>query len=98
MLSGNNTVNAGTSFTLTYGLQSVTNSVYAQGLTIQYDRAKVEFVSAAAVTDQITIPNRMANRYTEDGSAAILYPSEEEHARMPRISESDNMLTISSCE
>jgi len=26
----------------------------------------------------------MADRYTEDGSAAILYPSEEEHARMPR--------------
>jgi hypothetical protein len=55
VLSGDDTVNAGTSFTMTYGLRHITDAVYAQGLTIRYDPAKVEFVSATALTGQITI-------------------------------------------
>lgn len=49
VLAGTSQTGTGSEFTVTYGLQNVTDTVYAQDLTIQYDPAKVTFVSAESL-------------------------------------------------
>ncbi|WP_314587978.1 discoidin domain-containing protein [Paenibacillus terrigena] len=55
VLSGNDKTMAGTSFDLTYGLQNVTDAIYAQDLTIAYDPAKLDFVSADSMKEGFVI-------------------------------------------
>ncbi|MFD0620079.1 dockerin type I domain-containing protein [Paenibacillus sp. GCM10027629] len=55
VLLSNDTVRAGASFDLTYGLQQVKGAIYAQDLTITYDPTKVEFVSADSMKEGFTI-------------------------------------------
>jgi hypothetical protein len=52
---GQNTVNAGNEFDLTYGLVNVSDSYYAQDLTFSYDPARVDFVSAESVENGFSI-------------------------------------------
>ncbi|TXK84410.1 glycosyl hydrolase family 95 catalytic domain-containing protein [Paenibacillus sp. N3.4] len=54
-LSGANTVMAGASFDLTYGLANAHGSVLAQDLTFTYDPAKVEFISVESVKTGFTL-------------------------------------------
>ncbi|UJF31335.1 PA14 domain-containing protein [Paenibacillus hexagrammi] len=51
VLDGPATVASGQPFDVTVGFQSVADSVYAQDLTVTYDPAKVEFVSADELKD-----------------------------------------------
>ncbi|MFD0619607.1 discoidin domain-containing protein [Paenibacillus sp. GCM10027629] len=55
VLSGNANIQSGASFDLTYGLQHVTGAIYAQELTLTYDPAKLDFVSAESMKDGFTI-------------------------------------------
>jgi hypothetical protein len=55
VLSGANSVGAGASFDLTYGLANVKDSVYAQDMTFTYDPDKVEFVSEESVKDGFVV-------------------------------------------
>ncbi|WP_261807718.1 cohesin domain-containing protein [Paenibacillus sp. N3.4] len=58
VLSGTESVQAGESFDLTYGLSNVKDSIYAQDVTFTYDPEKVEFVSAVSVKDGLQIVDR----------------------------------------
>lgn len=53
--NGPGTVYAGETFDLLYGVGNVNDSIYAQDLTIDYDPAKVEFVSAEALHEGFKI-------------------------------------------
>jgi hypothetical protein len=55
VLMGSTETLAGASFDLTYGLNNVTDSVYAQDLTFTFDPEKVEFISAKSVKDKFEI-------------------------------------------
>ncbi|NOV04360.1 cohesin domain-containing protein [Paenibacillus planticolens] len=57
-LSGTESVKAGESFDVTYGLSNVNDTIYAQDITFTYDPEKVEFVSAASVKDGLQIVDR----------------------------------------
>lgn len=54
-LQGSKNIIAGTEFTVTYGLESLKDSYYAQDLTFTYDPALVEFVSASSLSDKFKI-------------------------------------------
>jgi hypothetical protein len=55
VLSGADSVVAGASFDVTYGLTNVTESVYAQDLTFTYDPEKLEFISAESLKDDFVV-------------------------------------------
>ncbi|CAI6077565.1 heparin/heparin-sulfate lyase HepB [Cohnella sp. JJ-181] len=54
-LTGTSSVVAGQPFDVTYGLSSVTQAVYAQEQTFNYDATKVEFLSAASLKSGLSI-------------------------------------------
>ena len=54
-LSGTATVQSGAEYKVAFGLQNVTNSVYAQDVTVQYDPAAFDFVSAKPAKDTLSI-------------------------------------------
>ncbi|MBP1991890.1 cohesin domain-containing protein [Paenibacillus eucommiae] len=49
------TVSAGTTFKVKYGLDSVSQDVYAQDIMLQYDSAVVEFVSAKSIKTGVSL-------------------------------------------
>ncbi|MGQ7889113.1 alpha-L-rhamnosidase-related protein [Paenibacillus sp. WC2504] len=55
MLVGPSTVTSGQSFDVTYQLSGVTESVYAQDLTLTYDPAQMEFLSADSLLTNLEI-------------------------------------------
>lgn len=61
ILRGANTVTGGQNFDLTYGIQNVVQNVYAQDITVKYDPAKVEFVSANSLRDDFVIVDKVAS-------------------------------------
>ncbi|NOV03943.1 family 20 glycosylhydrolase [Paenibacillus planticolens] len=54
-LSGASSVAAGSEFTVRFGLQNVTQSVYAQDIKLNYDANVMEFVSAKSSKDGISV-------------------------------------------
>ncbi|WP_018759597.1 DUF7402 domain-containing protein [Paenibacillus terrigena] len=70
-IGGPENVRAGESFDLTYGLNNVTDSVYAQHVKVSYDPDKVEFVSAESIADGVAIVKQKA----EPGQIQILVAS-----------------------
>ncbi|WP_152391660.1 cohesin domain-containing protein [Paenibacillus guangzhouensis] len=54
-LSGAVTIQSGAEYKLTFCLQNVTNSVYAQDIAVQYDPAAFDFVSALPAKDTLSI-------------------------------------------
>nr|WP_240160003.1 Ig-like domain-containing protein [Paenibacillus aceris] len=54
-LTGAEAVPAGTDFTVRFGLSGVTQYVYAQDITLNYDANVMEFVSARPLVDQMQI-------------------------------------------
>ncbi|MDQ0914636.1 cohesin domain-containing protein [Paenibacillus sp. V4I5] len=54
-LSGEDTVQAGQAFSLTYGLKGVSEAVYAQDLTIRYDAEQLIFLGADSMKDHFSI-------------------------------------------
>lgn len=63
VLTGDDTVEAGTSFTVELSLNHVTEGVFAEDITLAYDSDVFEYVSAAGANDNIQIAK-------EDSSAA----------------------------
>ncbi|WP_187273947.1 GH116 family glycosyl-hydrolase [Paenibacillus sp. N3.4] len=55
VLTGTSSVLAGQSFTDTYGLSGLTQSVFAQDLTLTYDPDKLEYISAHSAKDGFQI-------------------------------------------
>ncbi|MBP1963371.1 family 43 glycosylhydrolase [Paenibacillus aceris] len=72
-LKGANSVQAGQSFDLTYGLNhlSVTQSIYAQDITVTFDPAQVEFVDAEPIQQGLAI----AGKNETSGRVRILLAS-----------------------
>jgi endo-alpha-N-acetylgalactosaminidase len=58
LFDGVNTVLAGGSFDLTYGLANTAENILAQDLTFTYDPAKVELVGVKSVSDGLTIVDK----------------------------------------
>lgn len=54
-LSGEDNVQAGQAFTLTYGLKGVSEAVYAQDLTIRYDAEQLIFLGADSLKEHYSI-------------------------------------------
>ncbi|WP_201318930.1 immunoglobulin-like domain-containing protein [Paenibacillus sp. EPM92] len=57
-LEGAARVTTGASFDLTYGLSSVSQSVYAQDISFTYDPDKVEFISVDSLRDDFVIADK----------------------------------------
>ncbi|NOV02362.1 endo-1,4-beta-xylanase [Paenibacillus planticolens] len=54
-IAANNSVTPGSTFTATVSLDSVTQSVYAQDITLSYDSSVFDYVSAAGATSNIQV-------------------------------------------
>lgn len=55
LTTGVSSIPSGTQFKVNYGLNGVTQSVYAQDINFEYDPAVMEFVSAKSIRDGVSI-------------------------------------------
>ncbi|MFX3635381.1 MAG: alpha-L-fucosidase [Candidatus Pristimantibacillus sp.] len=55
VLSGPTEVEAGETFTVQLGLSNVTQSIYAQDITVNYDEAAMDFISATSLREGLNV-------------------------------------------
>ncbi|MBP1964480.1 family 10 glycosylhydrolase [Paenibacillus aceris] len=72
ILVGQSSVLTGQPFTVQFGLRNVTSSVYAQDITIEYDAAIADYVSAASIKDGVSIVSEKAGQ----GKVRLILASE----------------------
>ncbi|WP_314587818.1 discoidin domain-containing protein [Paenibacillus terrigena] len=66
------TVTAGKAFNVQVGLSSVTQGVYAQDLSVEFDPAKLEFLSASSLISEVSIIDK---KTTPDGKLRFIVAS-----------------------
>jgi chitodextrinase len=86
-LSGEDKVQAGQAFHLTYGIKGVTEAVYAQDLTITYDAERLEFIDADSLKENFSIAGQSAT----PGHVRIIAVS---HGAKYAIQEDSELLTL----
>lgn len=86
-LSGEDKVQAGQAFNLTYGLKGVTEAVYAQDLTVTYDAERLDFIGADSLMDNFSI----AGLSETPGHVRIIAVS---HGAKYAIHEDSELLTL----
>ncbi|WP_193726531.1 cohesin domain-containing protein [Paenibacillus guangzhouensis] len=75
-LTGNDTVQAGADMNVNFGLKNVASSVYAQDVTIQYDPAAFDFISATSIKDRVSIVEKKVD--SSAGKLRLIVASEGE--------------------
>lgn len=86
-LSGEDTVQAGQAFDLSYGLKGVTEAVYAQDLTVTYDAEQLDFIGADSLKDHFSI----AGLSETPGHVRIIAVS---HGAKYAVHEDSELLTL----